>query len=107
MKVKGIIPCVCIDHKPDASDKTTYGMPHLTVAKSLQSDKEFWQIWCPECGRGGMAEFYSQYYALNAWNEMQLKLWEIECCLPWTTKIDPEVPQWRRDMYQEIREIYG
>ena len=102
MRVKRIIPCVCITSKPDTAISTHYGMPELRVAKSSTTDKEFWQIHCPKCKRGGLLEFKSQYYALKNWNEMQLDLWRHECTDFWEGDILPNIPEWRREMYKEI-----
>ena len=59
MRVKEVFPCVCIGSKPDTAVSTYYGMPEL------RTNGSFWQIRCPRCGRGGLMEFSSQYYALK------------------------------------------
>lgn len=98
MKVKRIIPCVCIERKPDTAVTIHYGMPELRVS----SDGQFWQIQCPKCKRGGLLEFKSQYYALKNWNEMQLDLWRHECTDFWEGDILESIPEWRKEMYKEI-----
>lgn len=103
MRVKRIIPCVCIEHKPNAGDSVYYGMPELRVAKGLNSGKEFWQIRCPRCQRGGLFEFSSPYYALKDWNRMQMSCWDWECTSPFEGGVLESCPQWRREMYAEIR----
>ena len=74
MRVKKIIPCVCIDHIPDASDSVYYGMPQLKVSCGLGASMQFYSPYCPNCGRGGCAEYKSAYLALKSWNEMQESL---------------------------------
>ena len=68
MTVDKIIPCVCIPHPPTVADKTTYGMPILSVSGSLTAHKQFWSAKCPVCGRGGLMEETSSYKALKRWN---------------------------------------
>lgn len=78
MRVKKIIPCVCIDHKPDVSDSVYYGMPQLKVSGGLENGIQFYSPYCPNCGRGGCSEHKSAYLALKHWNEMQENLWHIK-----------------------------
>lgn len=66
MKVDNIETCICIDHEPTAADSVFYGMPQLKLSRGYE-----WQIFCPNCGRGGCLEFKSQYHALKHWNKMQ------------------------------------
>lgn len=68
MQVKSILPCVCIDHEPNAGDSVFYGMPQLKVAG--YQGTPFYTPYCPHCGRGGMAQYRSAYLALSAWNKM-------------------------------------
>ena len=75
MRVKKIIPCVCIDHRPDVSDSVYYGMPQLKVSGGFDTSIQFYSPYCPNCGRGGCAEYKSAYLALKSWNEMQESLW--------------------------------
>lgn len=77
MQVANIIPCVCIDHKPTVSDSVYYGMPQLKVS-GYNSNRQFYTIFCPNCGRGGCNEYKSSYLALKAWNEMMERLWDFE-----------------------------
>ena len=74
MRVKKIIPCVCIDHRPDVSDSVYYGMPQLKVSGSFDTSMQFYSPYCPNCGRGGCVEYKSAYLALKSWNEMQESL---------------------------------
>ena len=78
MRVKKIIPCVCIDHRPDASDSVYYGMPQLKVSGGFDTSMQFYSPYCPNCGRGGCAEYKSAYLALKSWNEMQERLWAVK-----------------------------
>ena len=78
MRVKKIVPCVCIDHKPDAADSVYYGMPQLKVSGGIDNGTQFYSPYCPNCGRGGCNEYKSAYLALKAWNEMQERLWHIK-----------------------------
>ena len=41
MRVKKIIPCVCIDHMPDVSDSVYYGMPQLKVSCGFDTGMQF------------------------------------------------------------------
>ena len=59
MRVKKIIPCVCIDHNPDVSDSVYYGMPQLKVSGGFDTSMQFYSPYCPNCGRGGCAEYKS------------------------------------------------
>ena len=70
MKVKKIIPCICCDHEPNAGDSVYYGMPQLKVTQG----SEFFEAYCPNCGRGGMFQHKSAYLALKHWNELQSNL---------------------------------
>lgn len=105
MRVKRILPCVCIDHKPDAGDSVHYGMPELRVAKGWNSSIEYWMIRCPSCQRGGLLEFSSPYFALKHWNKMQMSLWDMECTSPFDEGIIENCPQWRKEMYEEMRRV--
>lgn len=78
MRVKKIIPCVCIEHKPDIAVSVYYGMPRLKVSCGLDTSMQFYSPYCPNCGRGGCSEHKSAYLALKHWNEMQESLWHIK-----------------------------
>lgn len=78
MTVEHIIPCICTKHPPTAADKSTYGMPILTVSDGLVSNKQFYSATCPVCRRGGLISSNSSYKALMRWNEMQEKLYAFE-----------------------------
>lgn len=69
MKTK-IIPCICCDHEPTCADSIYYEMPQLKVTQNM----EYYEIYCPNCGRGGMLQFRSAYLAVKDWNEMQKML---------------------------------
>lgn len=69
---KKITPCICCDHEPTAADSVYYGMPCLQPT----ADMNHWSIYCPVCGRGGIQQFSSPYYAVKDWNEMQKHLQE-------------------------------
>ena len=71
MKIK-IIPCICTKSKP--SDGSVYfGMPQLKVTSSIK-EKQYYEPFCPICGRGGF-QYESSYLALKHWNEIQRELW--------------------------------
>ena len=76
MKVDRIVPCVCCDHEPDCSDSVYYGMPQLKVCGG--KPHTYFEVYCPNCGRGGLFQFKSAYLALKAWNDMQERLWKIK-----------------------------
>lgn len=78
MRVPDIVPCVCVDHKPDVADSCYYGMPQLKVSVGLDTSKQFYTPYCPNCGRGGCIEYKSAYLALKGWNKMQTELWHIK-----------------------------
>lgn len=73
MKVDHIETCVCIDHEPTVRDSLLYGMPQFKIFPNQE-----WQVFCPNCGRGGCKEYKSQYHALVSWNEMQQGLKELK-----------------------------
>ena len=45
-------------------------MPQLKVTQGM----DYFEIYCPNCGRGGMLQFKSAYLAVKDWNEMQESL---------------------------------
>lgn len=94
MKIKYIVPCVCIDHKPDVTDSSTYGMPNVAVGQG-----GWFSCYCPKCGRGSeFLDWRSTFNALRYWNDMQLSLW-------WMRRED-EKEEWIEEVYAEIsREI--
>ncbi len=73
MKIK-IIPCICsepIDEYSDIYD----GMPQLKVTNyNEHCNSQYYEAYCPICGRGGLMQFKSAYLALKNWNEMQERL---------------------------------
>lgn len=71
MTVDKILPCICIDHEPNECDSVYYGMPQLKVSSGNIPHRQFWTVYCPNCGRGGLLEFKSAYLALKDWNVMQ------------------------------------
>lgn len=90
MRIKRIIPCVCIDHKPDCSDSVYYGMPQLKVSCGFDTSIQFYTPYCPNCGRGGCSEHKSAYLALKHWNEMQENLWRTKENPAWIWVEDEE-----------------
>ncbi len=62
-----VIPCVCCDHKSDAGDSVYYGMPQLKITANM----EYFEIFCPRCGRGGLTQWESAYQAVKHWNDVQ------------------------------------
>ena len=71
MKVDKIIPCVCCDHEPDCGDSVYYGMPQLKVCGG--KPHTYFEVYCPNCGRGGLIQYKSAYLALKGWNELQCR----------------------------------
>ena len=65
-----IIPCICCDHEPDYGDSVYYGMPQLKVTDKM----DYFEVYCPNCGRGGMFQYKSAYLAIKEWNKMQESL---------------------------------
>lgn len=78
MTVDHIIPCICCEHPPSVDDSIEYGMPILIPQNSIVAHKQFWEVKCPNCGRGGMFQFTSPYLALKDWNALQHHLYEYE-----------------------------
>lgn len=78
MRVPDIVPCVCVDHKPNVMDSCYYGMPQLKVSVGLDTSRQFYSAYCPNCGRGGCIGYKSAYLALKGWNKMQTGLWHIK-----------------------------
>lgn len=70
MKVNKIIPCICCDHEPDCGDSVYYGMPQLKVTDGMN----FFEAYCPNCGRGGLIQYKSAYLAIKGWNKLQERL---------------------------------
>lgn len=62
-----VLRCKCSQREPNGGDSVYYGMPHLRVT----SDGNYFECYCPNCGRGGSTQYKSAYLALKAWNEMQ------------------------------------
>ena len=53
-------------------DSVYYGMPQLKVCGG--KPHTYFEVYCPNCGRGGLLQFKSAYLALKDWNEMQEEL---------------------------------
>ena len=104
MKVKTIFPCVCIDHTPTAADSGTYGMPVMQLYSCGDGRAYHFIPKCPNCGRGGLREFTSDYMALKEWNSMQFDLWDKAVTDFWTGEIIPGCEQWRIDLYLQMKE---
>lgn len=70
MKIE-IIPCVCSE--PIDTTVSLYdGMPQLKVTNyNKQYNSQYYEAFCPKCGRGGIIQFKSAYLALKHWNQMQ------------------------------------
>ena len=70
MKIK-IIPCICsepIDEYGSIYD----GMPQLKVTNyNKNCNTQYYEAFCPKCGRGGMFQFKSSYLAWKNLNKMQ------------------------------------
>ena len=70
MKIE-IIPCICsepIDEYGSIYD----GMPQLKVTNyNKNCNTQYYEAFCPKCGRGGMFQFKSSYLALKNWNKIQ------------------------------------
>lgn len=60
-----IIPCICSENQPENSVYS--GMPRLKVTKNM----DFFEAYCPVCGRGGLIQYKSAYLAVKGWNRMQ------------------------------------
>lgn len=78
MTVDNIIPCVCMPHPPTLAERCDYGMPILIPHNSNRMHKQYWNVKCPNCGRGGLYEEKSAYLALKKWNELQKGLYAFE-----------------------------
>ncbi len=76
MQVEKVLPCVCVDHEPDAGDSVFYGMPELKIAG--YKGNPLYTPYCPKCGRGGVFQYKSAYLALKAWNELIKQLRQTE-----------------------------
>ena len=103
MKIKRILPCICIDHRPEYGDSGTYGMPALQVYQ-CGLEGEYGQRYipyCPNCGRGGLSDFKSDYSALKYWNKLQYSLWQAECEGIFEGE-EPAAEPWRIEFFQEL-----
>ena len=71
MKVDRKMPCIRIDHAPGFGDSGTYGMPEMKVYSCGPSGEYGYRYipYCPSCGRGGISDYNSDYFALKGWNE--------------------------------------
>lgn len=74
MKVDRVLPCVCLGYKPTCTDSIYAGMPQLKVTPN----GGWFEVYCPNCGRGGAFQYKSAYLALKHWNNMQERLWKWE-----------------------------
>ena len=71
MKVDRVIPCICAeDYENRKYESSYYGMPQLKVTDVYRGNQYF-EAFCPNCGRGGMFQYRSAFLALRAWNELQ------------------------------------
>lgn len=69
MRVGKIEQCICAK-----DDLITSGFAGMPVIQFYGGADSFCRITCPDCGRGGIAEFKSVYHALKDWNDMQERL---------------------------------
>ena len=77
MKIK-IISCICSEPVNKYGDIYD-GMPQLKVTDyNEKCNTQYYEAFCPKCGRGGLIQFKSAYLALKNWNEMQKNLREFE-----------------------------
>lgn len=79
MKKIDIMPCICSEGDIEKENEHDGGMPIFRPSRecSLRPPyQRFWSYKCPDCGRGGfgLTEEKSLYYAIKAWNEMQINL---------------------------------
>jgi len=58
-------------------------MPVLTPSNGLAPHKQFWNVRCPKCGRGGAGEYKSAYLALKHWNELMERCRAMEKGVIW------------------------
>lgn len=78
MTIDKIIPCVCCEHPPSTiTGPFDYGMPIL-IPHNNGDHKQWWNVKCPKCGRGGLFNEKSSYYALKAWNECMKRCYQME-----------------------------
>lgn len=79
MRLAGITPCICCEanYAEGHINSVYYGMPQLRVAGGL-SGNQYYDAYCPKCGRGGLIQYKSAYLALKAWNEMQYDLRHLD-----------------------------
>lgn len=95
MKVKKIIPCVCIDHYPETAD---YGMPDIAVGQGV-----WFSCYCRNCGRGGRwLDHTTSYKALRNWNEMQKGLWRERCYKPWVNEYKDNIEPWEIGVMEDF-----
>lgn len=74
MTVDRVIPCICApDYEERKIECVYYAMPQLKVTDTYRG-KQFFEAYCPNCGRGGLFQFKSAYLALKDWNKMQERL---------------------------------
>ena len=63
-----VLKCVCFKEICEPGGEGCYdGMPILRVTSNMN----YWEAFCPNCGRGGLIQYKSAYLALKAWNAMQ------------------------------------
>ena len=102
--MRKIIPCVCIEHKPDASDSVFYGMPQLVVYET-DVGLTRWSASCPRCKRGSsFMEAKTSGAAIKEWNDIQRAVWDLECHSMWTEEFKDSCPDWRKEMFLELFE---
>ena len=98
MKVKKIIPCVCIKHFPNSCENAQYGMPDIAVSQG-----EYYSCYCRNCGRGSRcSDYVSSYKALKDWNRLQKELWEIRCNKHWLNEYKEDIEPWEVKVMEEF-----
>ena len=103
MKVRRVLPCVCIDHAPDYIANGHDGMPALRVYSSRDGSYSF-VAYCPDCKRGSLNTYRTSYGALKAWNDLQRQCWDEECSDFWTGELKDDCAPWRAATYRNLFE---
>lgn len=76
MKIE-IIPCKC--SRPINPTVSYDGMPQLKVTNYYKkANAQWYEAYCPKCGRGSLKQFKSAYLALKNWNKLQLEIRDMK-----------------------------
>lgn len=98
MKVKKIIPCVCIEHYPETADSCGYGMPNIAVGQG-----EWFSCYCRNCGRGSrFLQWQSTYKALKDWNKIQKSCWERRCYKAFSARYRDNIAEWEKRILRDF-----